>query len=348
MIRAMKISIGIFAYNEAARIASTLESLRGQDLFGTDGADIELIVLPNGCRDATAAVAEEALGRLFAQLPGVHARVENLPEPGKSRTWNRYVHDLADPAAGVLVFMDGDITLIGAATLRLLVEALAADPEAHASVDVILKDIAFKQDLTAREKMSLAASELTRCGPPKLAGSFYAVRGAVARGIWMPVGLLVEDGFLKAMLCTDNFTGPDTPSRLVRADGAAHTFEAVTDLRTLFKHEVRLLVGSAMNFILFEELTRQVAATGRDAGALVGEWNCADAGWPAALIDERLSARRGFLAPTGFILLPFRQLNHLPVSRALRRLPSAFLRAGFNLAAAVAAHGQLKRRAFRW
>jgi hypothetical protein len=274
--------------------------------------------------------------------------VESLPEPGKSRTWNRFVHELADPAAGVLVFMDGDITLVGAATLRLLVETLAAHPEAHASVDVILKDIAFKQDPTAREKMSLAASELTRSGPPKLAGSLYAVRGTVVRGIWMPVGLLVEDGFLKAMLCTDNFTAPDTPERLVRADGAAHTFEAVTDLRTLFKHEVRLLVGSAMNFILFEELTGKVAETGRDGGALVGEWNGENPDWPARLIDERLAARRGFLAPTGFILLPFRQLKHLPALRAVRRIPSALLRAVFNLAATVAAHGQLNRRAFRW
>lgn len=344
----MTISIGIFAYNEASRIAATLESLRSQDLFAVPEADIEVVVLPNGCRDNTAAVAEEALARLFAGLPGVRARVENLPEAGKSRTWNRYVHELADPAADVLVFMDGDITLVGEATLRLLVEALAKHPQAHASVDVILKDIAFKQQLTARERMSLAASELTRSGPPKLAGSFYAVRGPVVRGIWMPVGLLVEDGFLKAMLCTDNFTAPDQPARLVRAEGAAHTFEAVTETRTLFKHEVRLLVGSAMNFILFEELTRQVAATGRDAGALVGAWNREDLGWPGRLIDQRLSAKRGFLAPTGFILLPFRQLKHLPVARAVKRLPSAALRLLFNAAAAVAAHRQLKRRAFRW
>jgi hypothetical protein len=344
----MRISLGIFAYNEAARIGATLASLRSQDLFAATDRDIEIVVLPNGCRDNTAAVAQEALATLFSGLPGVRARVENLPEPGKSRTWNRYVHELADPAADVLVFMDGDISLVGEATLRLLVEALVAHPEAHASVDVILKDIAFKQNLTAREKMSLAASELTRSGPPKLAGSFYAVRGLVVRGIWMPVGLLVEDGFLKAMLCTDNFTAPDNPARLVRAEGAAHTFEAVTDLRTLFKHEVRLLVGSAMNFILFEELTREVAATGRDAGALVGAWNREGLDWPAKRIDQRLSAQRGFLAPTGFILLPFRQLKHLPVMRALKRLPSAALRMLFNAAAAVAAHRQLKQRAFRW
>ena len=39
------------------------------------------------------------------------------------------------------------------------------------------KDIVFKENLSARERMSLAASELTRSGPPKLAGSLYAARG---------------------------------------------------------------------------------------------------------------------------------------------------------------------------
>ncbi len=347
----MLISIGIFAYNEEARIERTLRSLRGQDLFDrsiTPEVQMEIVVLPNGCCDQTASVAAAALHELFNELPGVTARVENLPEPGKSRTWNRYVHGLADPSADLLFFMDGDIELVGAATLRAMADALTNQPEAHASVDVILKDLAFKQNLSAREKMSLAASELTRSGPPKLAGSLYAVRGAVARGIWLPVGLLVEDGFLKAMLCTDNFTRPDQPARLVRAEKAAHTFEAVTRPGTLFRHEIRLLVGSALNFIVFEELERQVAATGLDGGRLIGQWNRDDPEWFARLVDETLTRRRGFLAPTGFILLPLRQLRQMARGRAVKRLPAALLRAGFNLAAAVAAHRQLKRRAFHW
>lgn len=351
VLHSVKISIGIFAYNEEPRIGATLASLREQDLFDPaqqPGTDLEIVVLPNGCRDRTAEVATDGVRTHFTGLPRVAARVENLAEPGKSRTWNTYVHRLADPAADLLILMDGDIRLVGASTLRNLVRALVEHPEATASVDVILKDIAFKADLTAREKMSLAASELTRSGPPKLAGSLYAARGAVLRGIWMPVGLLVEDGFLKAMLCTDNFTKPDQPHRLVRADDAAHVFEAVTDTRILFKHEVRLLVGSAVNFILFEHLMEQVRATGRDAGALVGEWNEREPDWMPKLVDTKLKARGWWLAPTGFVLLPLKQLGHLPAAKKLRRLPAAFLRVGFNLAAAFAANGQLRRRAFRW
>lgn len=347
----MKISIGIFAYNEEARIGETLVSLRGQDLFDPaihPDAEIEIVILPNGCKDRTAAVADAGLRAQFAGLAHVAARVENLQEPGKSRTWNVYVHRLANPSADILILMDGDIQLVGASTLRNMVSALQAHPEANASVDVILKDIAFKTNLTAREKMSLAASELTRSGPPKLAGSLYAARGPVLRGIWMPVGLLVEDGFLKAMLCTDNFTKPEKPSRLVRADNAAHTFEAVTDARILFKHEVRLLVGSAMNFILFAHLREQIAATGKDGGALVGEWNAGNPDWFPTLVNEKLNAKGWWLAPLGFIPLPLKQLKNLSFSNALKRLPTALLRVVFNLAAAVAANGQLRRRAFKW
>ncbi len=347
----VNLSIGIFAYNEEARIGATLASLRAQDLFGVAapaGWRVEIVVLPNGCRDRTAEIATAAVREHFAGLPHVTARVENLPEPGKSRTWNVFVHQLADPAAEVLILMDGDIELVGAATLQNLVRALEQHPGAHASVDTILKDLAFKQALTAREKLSLAASELNRSGPPKLAGSLYAARAAVLRGVWMPVGLLVEDGYLKAMLCTDGFTRPDMPSRLVRADAAAHTFEAVTDLRTLFRHEVRLLVGSAINFILFEHLAARVQATGSQGGQLVGEWNAGDPAWFPKLVDARLKAKGCWLAPTGFIALPLRQLRNLPPARAARRLPAALLRVVFNLAAACAANGQLRRRAFRW
>ena len=347
----MKISIGIFAYNEESRIGETLVSLRGQDLFDPavwPEARIEIVVLPNGCRDRTAEVARAGVDQHFAALPQVAGRVENLPEPGKSRTWNVYVHRLADPTADILICMDGDIQLVGASTLSNLVRALQAHPEAHASVDVILKDIAFKTNLTAREKMSLAASELTRSGPPKLAGSLYAVRGPVVRGIWMPVGLLVEDGFLKAMLCTDNFTQPENLTRLVRAENAAHTFEAVTDARILFKHEIRLLVGSAVNFILFAHLREQIQATGRDGGTLVGEWNAKDPGWFPVLVDEKLKAKGWWLAPLGFIPLPLKQLKNLSFGKALKRLPTALLRVVFNLAAAVMANGQLRRRAFKW
>lgn len=347
----MKIGIGIMACNEEPRIRATLESLCRQDLLqlpGTRGVGIEIIVVANGCRDRTVEVSTAAMAEFFTNRPGVAARTASLAQAGKSNAWNEYVHRLADPACDFLILMDGDITLVGDATLRLLVEALEAHPEAHVSVDVILKDLALKEQKTALEKLSVAASDLSRAGPPKIAGSLYCGWGAVLRGIWMPVGLLVEDGFLKAMIATDNFTRPENVRRVVRAEQAAHVFEAVTSPRILFKHEVRLLVGSAMNFILFDFLRARLAASGGDAGAIVRDLNAGSPGWFPQLMDEALRSRGVWVAPTGFVLLPLKQLRHLSLTGALLRLPAAMLRVGFNLAAAISANSQLRRRAFRW
>ena len=62
----MIVSIGMLARNEAARIAHTLRSLLQQSVFCADGrtlpaAEWELIVVPNGCSDATAEAARAAL-----------------------------------------------------------------------------------------------------------------------------------------------------------------------------------------------------------------------------------------------------------------------------------------------
>ena len=65
----MIVSIGMLARNEAARIAQTLRSLLQQSVFRADGnspaAQWELIVVPNGCTDATAEAARAALAQLL-------------------------------------------------------------------------------------------------------------------------------------------------------------------------------------------------------------------------------------------------------------------------------------------
>ena len=91
----MKVDLGVFAHNEAAGIAAVVRALRAQ---AVPGLDLRILVLANGCRDATAALAAEA-----------GAEVADLPEGGKSRTWNRFVHDLSRLDAAVLIFADADI-----------------------------------------------------------------------------------------------------------------------------------------------------------------------------------------------------------------------------------------------
>jgi glycosyltransferase involved in cell wall biosynthesis len=57
-----KVSLGILAHNEQARIPATLRSLESQSLFGSNH-DVEVVVVPNGCKDQTAAVTREIFGQ---------------------------------------------------------------------------------------------------------------------------------------------------------------------------------------------------------------------------------------------------------------------------------------------
>lgn len=347
----MRVSIGIFAHNEQGHIGRLLESLTSQDLLkitAERGDFVEIITVANGCRDATAQEAEEASGFIRLTHPSISTRTELIAESGKSNAWNTYVHRFSDPLADFLIFMDADITLVGASTLRLLVDALAHHPEAKISVDVILKDIAFKRNQSLRDRISLAATELNQAGPAKLAGSLYCGRASVLREIWMPKGLLVEDGFLKAMVATQNFTNSEDPHALIQAQGAAHTFEAVTNLRALFKHEVRLLVGTWMNVVLFAYL-RKVGNGGiKTAGALICEWNEKSPDWFLSLLQHRENVREFWAFTYNVITLPIRQALCIKLPKSLLKMPVALFRCAFTTAALVSASSLIRKRIYQW
>jgi glycosyltransferase involved in cell wall biosynthesis len=99
------ISIVIPAHNEANRLGANLALLTG------DGVeDFEIIVVPNGCTDATAAIA--------AEFPGV--QVIDLPDPGKSAALRA-----GDVAAKAFprIYLDADIPLTPAQARALAAAA---------------------------------------------------------------------------------------------------------------------------------------------------------------------------------------------------------------------------------
>jgi hypothetical protein len=323
----MRVSIGIFAHNEEKQIGRLLASLADQHLVAcaaARGMSVEIITLANGCTDLTEETARAANADLQRRQPAVRTRTEVISETGKSNAWNIYVHRFSDPSSDFLIFMDADITLIGAQTLWLLVETLVKNESGHVSVDSILKDLALKKTPSLVERVSLRATFLTQAGPLKLAGSLYCARARIVRKIWMPRGLLVEDGFLKAMITTDRFTMPEDPSRLVRAEKAAHTFHAITEPLALLRHEVRLLIGTWMNRVLFAHLQKQVCETNQPAGDLVRAWNDSEPNWLQSLL--RAAPTYGtFLGFSGsVIILPVRQALTLPRANRLKGLATAF------------------------
>ena len=74
--RKLNISMGIVAYNESGSISKMLHSLFQQSLFTEPDSDmvVEIVVVPNGCTDDTAIVAQDTLNELIS--PSLHTNVQ--------------------------------------------------------------------------------------------------------------------------------------------------------------------------------------------------------------------------------------------------------------------------------
>lgn len=120
------VSVLIPAHDEAAWIGPCLSAL----LAGGPppaGRAAEVIVIANGCTDATAAAARGHAGR--AAAAGWHLRVIELGEGGKLGALN--AGDAAAAPGGIRIYLDADVT-VGAGLIGQLVQALATDAPRHA------------------------------------------------------------------------------------------------------------------------------------------------------------------------------------------------------------------------
>ncbi|BAY96483.1 hypothetical protein NIES37_04160 [Tolypothrix tenuis PCC 7101] len=322
----MKISIGILAYNEANCISSTLQSLFAQSIFQTDDSNIaiEIVVVPNGCTDETAAIARTTLDKLVQSTvnPGVSGKVCEVKEAGKPNAWNNYVHQFSDPSADYIFLMDADIQFLAPNTLHSMVEALEVNPDACVSVDTLVKDVALKEKKSLIDQLSLAVSKVSGAKSVWICGQLYCARAAVLHRIWMPKGIEVEDGFLWKMVVTNLLTSPEVPERVVRADSASHIFEAYTDIRRLLRHERWLILANTINTLIYEDL-QAICNQHQDAGAIIKARNEQDPLWVSKLIQANVSQKSGWVIPSWLLLRRFKSLLQLSLHKAVLFLPVA-------------------------
>jgi Glycosyl transferase family 2 len=366
---ATNISIGILAYNEANTIGASLASLFEQSLFrlgqqqsdpasplptrplptlATTGSPtattvierpltIELIIVPNGCTDQTAAVAQQTLERLAPNggdrsgdgSAPITWRVCELTEAGKSNAWNTYIHQLASPSAEYFVLMDADIVIQGSETLSRLVAGLDAHPEVSVATDLPQKDVAFKTNKTLMEKLSTKISDQDESNTG-ISGQLYCARASVLRQIWMPKGLAVEDGFLRAMVVTQGFTEPEIATRIKCIPGTSHLYEAYVTIPSLLRHEKRLLIGTTVNKFVYDYLWDQ-CRSGRPAGPLIAQNNAENPMWVAELIAQGIQTQGWWLIHESLLFRRFRNLGRYPIGKAILRFPLATLAFGADL-----------------
>lgn len=264
------ISIGIIAWNEEKAVGAALKSLFQQSLFGKldrRSFSCEIICLANGCTDRTSAIAAD----IFAEQSRQHSfrnsfscRSVDIKERGKINAWNHFVHNLSAPEARFLFLMDADILIDEAETFWNMIATLEENPGACIATDRPRKSLSFKKHKSWFDRLSLLASQMTQAGEAQLCGQLYCIRADIARRIYLPRDLAAcEDGFIKAVICTDFLTRQLVPDRILLANEASHTFEAYTSIRSILKNQKRQMIGQTIVHILVDDYLRKLAPADR-------------------------------------------------------------------------------------
>lgn len=282
----LRVDLGVFAHDEEAGISAMIAGLRAQRV---PGLDLRVLVLANGCADQTVQVARAA-----------GAEVAELPEGGKSRTWNHFVHGLSRPEADLLIFADADIVLPEPDTLARLIDGLTKRPALWVLNSQPVKDTALRGAQTWVERLALKASGGLDDWKTAICGQLYAMPAARARQFLLPIGLPVEDGFLRAMVLTSALSAQEDLSRIDGLDGLHHVYASETTLAGLVRHQERIVIGSAINAALFAHLRAlpdgarraELARLAREDRALSGVLAQALPRWPDGYVPLHFLVKR--------------------------------------------------------
>jgi glycosyltransferase involved in cell wall biosynthesis len=312
----MRVDMGLFAHNQASGIVAMMQRLAAQDVFATTDIDLTVHVLANGCTDDTAAQAQWAAPDGF--------RVHDLPETGKSQTWNHFVHKLSRRNADMLLFCDADIRFPDAGCLTRLIQGLEARPDLHVLNSEPVKDIVIDPPQGVIPRLIAASAGGLDDWQAAICGQLFAMPAKAARRNILPIGLPVEDGFLRAMVVTDRFTQPDDLTLIDGLDGLFHIYQSERTIVGMIRHQTRLVVGSAINAAVF----RHLAAEGDVHLARELSRAAADDAWLPGVLRLRLPRLPYVYVPFHFL---FKRLTHAP-ARLLhpKRLVLAIFGFGFD------------------
>lgn len=164
----MKIVVLIPAYNEAGSIGATITALLGQSLAPT-----QIVAVPNGCQDATAAIAR-SFPITVMELP----RLEHKKSEALNLAWREYAQD-----ADVVVCLDADTELPPNAIADWVAEFAAADDLGGSSSKFTMQGTDFLTRLQRAEFSKWTDTALRRGYTTVLAGTGCAIAGSALRAV---------------------------------------------------------------------------------------------------------------------------------------------------------------------
>jgi glycosyltransferase involved in cell wall biosynthesis len=341
----MIIALGILAHNEASDIGNLFYDLRSQDLLSNDSLSIEIHVVANGCSDSTVSVSNEALSAGPFQRRNVRVFVHDVPQAGKSNAWNELIHKFASPKTDFVFLLDADIRIPEKMCLQVMLDSLIRAKRALIAVDESVKDLSLERHKSIIERLIVAGSGTSHDTRIAIAGGLYCARFEALKRIWMPIGLPGEDGFLRAMILTSNFTEEENIDYLVFVKGARHIFESERRIRDVFHHNIRLTIGTAINVLLFKHFYKLLLGGNVRIADYIRQRNAADKNWINKLIADKMKHKKYFIIDPSFVLKRLKWFSLFPISEKIRKAPIFLLGVIFDIALFIRANHLMRRGA---
>jgi hypothetical protein len=226
-----------------------------------------------------------------------------------------------------------------------MLAVLDQDSQANVSVDRPCKDIGLKPRKSLRDRLSLSASLATLAAPSQLCAQLYCIRAEIARKIYLPKDLAAcEDGFIKALICTDILSHEVWPERIRAAEGAAHTFEAYTSPLAILRNQKRQILGQTIVHILVDQYLPALPTSRENMAEILRRKDIDDPSWLKRLIAEHLRRTRFFwrLHP-GLLGIRFKRLRQLSPAKRWVCFPAAVAGTAVSFVASLMAYAALKR-----
>ena len=326
----------ILAKDEERNIGRFLSSLATQSLFDQVDLDVSLYVVSNGSSDRTAQIARESVSNDL-QTRGVESKILDWPTPGKSRSWNRVVHEVLPSDVDYIMAIDADIEFVDDFVLAAMFDRISGDPKLEVVSGFPVKDIAHDARPTLVNRFSRKVSGLTRHSG-SINGSLYLAKASCLNEIWLPDETPGEDGFLNAMVMTRGFSRPEDPDIVYQLPEPTHYFESHSP-QSYFVHEKRMIVGTMINRWIFEYL--HSLRLSEPAGPLIQRLNREQPNWVEKIIAERSPGK--WLIPNDLLFRRLAPKHGLSMSYLLR-LPILVLATALTFPPALKANKALKRR----
>lgn len=327
------ISIGILAGSNTEFDATALTSLFNQTLFSElskRGLGCEVICVMGEQRNQATATVE----KIFQAQVNSHEHRDmfachmiRIPERNRSAAWNAFVHASSEASSKFLIVMDGDVVIHNPESLWNMFCTMGEKRDSVIVVDEPMKDLAFKPRRSLFDKLSLAVSHLAIAGGMVIPEQLYMMRAEIARSIYLPNDLPMEGRFLATVLGTDYLLKEPNSHRIIRAEGAAHTYKAHRSLKQILQDRKRRMINRTVTYVLVEGYLRQLSQNRRqDMGVLMMQNDESEPTWLSDLMETHM--RRCYFFWQIFpnvTSIRLKRLKPLPEMEELRYVPIAYL-----------------------